>query len=76
VRNLNGLLKTEFSKFFSFPPPSPPKFAPHLTLLYDKQELAPTPIEPVSWMVQEVVFVGSEVGATKYHRLGRWAFGD
>jgi 2'-5' RNA ligase len=75
VRNLNGLLNAEFSKFFSFPP-SPPKFAPHLTLLYDKQELVSTPIEPVSWMVKDVVFIGSEVGATKYHWLGRWVLGE
>jgi len=75
VRNLNGLLNTEFLEYFSSPP-STPKFAPHLTLLYDKQELAPKPIEPVSWVVKEVIFVRSEVGATKYHWLGRWAFGE
>jgi RNA 2',3'-cyclic 3'-phosphodiesterase len=70
VRNLRRLLNTEFLKYFPSPH-SPPKFVPHLTLLYDKQELSPKPIEPVSWMVKEIVLVRSEVGLTKYHWLGR-----
>jgi 2'-5' RNA ligase len=45
---------------------------PHLTLLYDRRGLRETPIEPVTWPVQEVVLVRSEVGATKYVPLGRW----
>ncbi len=74
VRNLHGSLSAEFSKYFPSPP-SPPKFVPHLTLLYDRQELTPKPVEPVCWTAKEIVFVCSEVGATKYHWLGRWAFG-
>lgn len=50
------------------------KFVPHVTLLYDKQILAPTPIDPVVWKVEEIVLVRSEVGATKYERPGRWKF--
>lgn len=75
VRNLQDLLGAEFIKYFPSPT-SPPKFVPHLTLLYDKQELAPKSIEPVSWMVKEIVLVRSEVGLTKYHWLGRWALGE
>jgi len=75
VRNLQGLLHTEFSKFFSLPA-SAPKFVPHLTLLYDKQELPPQSVEPVRWIVQEFILVRSEVGATKYDWLGRWRLGE
>lgn len=73
VRNLHELLSAEFSKHF-FQPRSTSKFVPHLTLLYDRQELTPKLVEPVSWTAKEIVFVCSEVGATKYHWLGRWAF--
>jgi hypothetical protein len=30
----------------------------------------------VSWMVKEIVLVRNEMGATKYHWLGRWALGE
>jgi 2'-5' RNA ligase len=75
VRNLHGLLSAEFWKYFSSPP-STPKFVPHLTLLYDKQELTPKPVEPVCWTAKEIVFVCSELGATKYCWLARWTFGE
>ena len=52
------------------------KFMPHVTLLYDKQILAPTPIDPVAWRVEEMVLVRSEVGATKYEKPGRWKLGS
>ena len=51
------------------------KFVPHVTLLYDKQTLTPTPIEPVIWRVEEIFLVRSEVGATRYERPGRWKLG-
>ena len=51
------------------------KFVPHVTLLYDKQILSPTPIDPVVWRVEEIVLVRSEVGATKYERPGHWKLG-
>ena len=51
------------------------KFVPHVTLLYDRQLLAPTPIDPVTWRVEEIVLVRSEVGVTKYERPGRWRLG-
>jgi RNA 2',3'-cyclic 3'-phosphodiesterase len=75
VRNLHGLLHAESTKYFALPR-SISQFVPHLTLLYDKQELASKSIEPVSWMVKEIVLVRSEVGLTKYHWLGRWALGE
>jgi 2'-5' RNA ligase len=75
VRNLQGLLFAEFSKYFSLPVPAS-KFVPHLTLLYEKQERPSTPVEPVGWTVREIVLVRSEVGATKYDWLGRWRLGE
>jgi RNA 2',3'-cyclic 3'-phosphodiesterase len=69
LRNLHGLLHIKFAS-------STPKFVPHLTLLYDNQELTPKSIDPVRWTAKEIVLVRSEVGATKYDWLGRWAFGE
>ena len=74
VRNLRRLLWAEFAKYISLNSPAP-RFAPHLTLLYDKQHLDPGGTKPVSWTVREIVLVASEVGATKYHLLGRWELG-
>lgn len=74
ARNLLGCLNAEFAKHFPWPA-SAPQFVPHLTLLYDKQELAPRPVGPVGWTATEMVLVRSEVGATQYDWLGRWAFG-
>ena len=51
------------------------KFNPHITLLYDRQGIPEKPIDPVSWRVDEIVLVCSEVGATKYDRLGSWKLG-
>ena len=75
VRNLHELLHAESTKYIALPR-STSQFMPHLILLYDKQELAPKPVEPVSWMVKEVVLIRSEVGLTKYHWLGCWALGE
>ena len=47
-------------------------FNPHLTLLYDQQSIPEEPIDPISWKVDEIVLVCSEVTATKYERLGHW----
>jgi 2'-5' RNA ligase len=48
------------------------KFHPHLTLLYDKQSSIKASVNPVTWTAEEIVLVCSEVGRTKYHRLGAW----
>ena len=75
IMSLHRLLCAEFSKLGSTAS-STPKFEPHLTILYDQQELTPKPIAPVCWRVREIVLVLSEVGATQYHRLGCWALGE
>ena len=73
ILSLYKLLCAEFAKLGSA---SAPKFEPHLTILYDQKELAPNSIPPVCWLVKEIVLVLSEVGETKYRRLGCWAFGE
>ncbi len=75
IMSLYRLLCTEFAKLGSAAS-LPPKFEPHLTILYDQQELTPKSIPPVCWLVKEIVLVLSEVRATKYHRLGCWALGE
>lgn len=74
VMRLHALLCAEFAKFDPSARASH-KLFPHLTLLYDNHEVAPEPVEPVHWTVKEIVLVRSEVGATKYERLGSWALG-
>lgn len=69
------LLLAEFAKH-QWPKVVNSKFNPHVTLLYDKKNIEEKPIDPVSWTVGEIALVCSEVGATKYHRLGRWMLGD
>jgi 2'-5' RNA ligase len=34
-------------------------FMPHVTLLYDRQNVDEQPIEPISWMVREFVLIRS-----------------
>jgi 2'-5' RNA ligase len=75
ITRLYRLLCAEFVKI-SFAASRTPKFKPHLTILYDQQELTPKSITPVCWRVKEIVLVLSEEGATKYHRLGCWTFGE
>lgn len=75
TKRLHRLLHAEFSKPVSSATASTPPFVPHVTLLYDRQELAALPIEPVTWTVNEVVLVQSEVGATKYTKLACLALG-
>lgn len=66
---LHQALDAELSKYRR---PGNLKFNPHVTLLYDRQGIQEQPINPISWMVDEIVLVRSEVGATKYERLGCW----
>jgi len=47
-------------------------FAPHVTLLYDRQRIAERPIEPVTWTVREFVLVNSLVGLGRHDVLARW----
>jgi 2'-5' RNA ligase len=75
IISLYRLLCAELGKI-SFAALRIPKFKPHLTILYDQQELSPKSITPVCWRVKEIALVLSEDGATKYHRLGSWAVGE
>ena len=73
LKRLHEVLVTELSKHLRLGRDL--KFKPHLTLLYDKQSLVEEPVETVSWRIREIVLVRSEVGATKYQRLGAWKLG-
>ncbi len=75
IMSLYRLLCAEFAKI-SFAAFRIPKFKPHLTILYDQQELSLKAITPVCWRAKEIALVLSEAGATKYYRLGSWAFGE
>jgi 2'-5' RNA ligase len=52
------------------------KFTPHLTLLYDHRSVPEQQIEPVSWVVREIVLVDSWVGQTKHVVHVRWPLRD
>jgi 2'-5' RNA ligase len=71
IRELHASLYTEFTKY-ARSARAARKFVPHMTLLYSQKEIAQTTIEPLNWTVKEIVFIASEVGATRYHRLARW----
>ena len=73
LRRLHEVLVSELAKHMRLGKDL--KFKPHLTLLYDKQSLVEEPVEAVSWRIEEIVLVRSEVGATKYQRLGAWKLG-
>jgi len=74
IHRLHGALHAAFAGGFPSNHPGR-KFIPHLTLLYDQKQLPPEPIGPVYWTVKEIMLVCSEVGATRYHWLGRWKLG-
>jgi 2'-5' RNA ligase len=50
----------------------PSNFTPHLTLLYDKKEVAERSIEPVRWTAREFVLVDSRVGKTQHVQVAKW----
>jgi 2'-5' RNA ligase len=70
LMKLRQALDTKFSKYQRRSGGN--SFNPHVTLLYDQQSLPEEPINPISWMVGELALVRSEVGATKYEKLGSW----
>ena len=53
-------------------PKSNADFNPSVTLLHDPKLAPARPIEPVSWRVNELLLIHSEIGRNKYHELGRW----
>jgi 2'-5' RNA ligase len=52
------------------------KFLPHVTLLYDRQNVLEQPVSPVTWRTNEVVLVLSHLGETRYERLRCWALSE
>jgi 2'-5' RNA ligase len=48
-------------------------YTPHVTLLYDNQQVAEQAIEPITWRVESFVLVHSELGKTRHHIKQRWA---
>lgn len=48
------------------------QFNPHVTLLYDRVLAPETPVEPVSWTVDEFVLIHSLLGQTRHIVLGGW----
>ncbi|SDA59897.1 2'-5' RNA ligase family protein [Mesorhizobium qingshengii] len=47
-------------------------FVPHLTLAYDQKFIPRQPVEPISFVAQDFIFVHSLRGLTKYLFLDRW----
>ncbi|MES2661025.1 MAG: 2'-5' RNA ligase family protein [Verrucomicrobiota bacterium] len=52
------------------------KFEPHITLSYLNGTFPTESIDPVGWMVRDLVLIHSLVGQTKYIELGRWKLGE
>ena len=51
---------------------APLSFTPHMTLLYDLRHIETCAVEPVTWVVRELVLVHSRHGETRHIWLGRW----
>jgi 2'-5' RNA ligase len=51
------------------------RFEPHVTVGYMDKGFRMEPIEPIAWMVEEIVLIHSLVGQTQYIELGRWKLG-
>jgi 2'-5' RNA ligase len=48
-------------------------FAPHVTLVRKAEKtLAPEPIEPIAWRVEEIALVSSEPGTGAYKTMATW----
>jgi len=48
------------------------RFSPHITLFYRKGEPFEWEIEPISWLVDDLLLVHSRVGRTEHILLDRW----
>jgi 2'-5' RNA ligase len=51
-------------------------FTPHVTLLRDGHRVPEQRIEPIEWMVREVVLVHSLLGRSTHRHLARWSLGN
>jgi RNA 2',3'-cyclic 3'-phosphodiesterase len=70
LKEFHGILGTTLARAgFNLKPSS---FTPHLTLLYDKHEVAERTIEPVRWTAREFVLIDSRVGRAQHVQLARW----
>jgi RNA 2',3'-cyclic 3'-phosphodiesterase len=47
-------------------------FTPHLTLLYDEQQVREEPVEEIGWTVNEFVLIHSIYGQSEHRVLKRW----
>lgn len=51
------------------------RFKPHVTLLYDRESIAETVVDPIAWTAKELVLVHSLVGRPQHFHLKRWPLG-
>ncbi|HTP40093.1 MAG TPA: RNA 2',3'-cyclic phosphodiesterase [Steroidobacteraceae bacterium] len=68
---LRRQLETAIARTRQFPADSR-AFQPHVTLLYDRQRLAPRSVEPVAWTATEVLLVRSLIGRAQHEVLARY----
>ena len=47
-------------------------YTPHMTLLYDTNDVAEQPIAPVTWRCSEFRLIHSMLGQTRHETLGAW----
>ena len=47
-------------------------FIPHMTLLYDRRQIAEQSVEPIRWRVREFALIHSLHGHTQHIPLARW----
>ncbi len=52
-----------------------PRFKPHVTLLRDRQGLAPGAVEPVAWTADAIHLLHSRPGPGPYQELASWRLG-
>lgn len=53
-----------------------PDFWPHVSLLWDRAQVAREVVTPISWMAREFVLLDSPDGDGRDDVLGRWPLGD
>jgi 2'-5' RNA ligase len=70
LKKFHGVLGTTLARAGFTPRLS--SFTPHLTLLYDKREVAKRTIEPIQWFAREFVLIDSRVGKTQHVQLAKW----
>lgn len=51
-------------------------YTPHMTLLYDSNDIAEQPIDPVTWQCTEFRLIHSMLGQTRHVTLGAWHLGE